>query len=122
MQIDDEARAAQTQFVTVGQARIAVPLDALNSLADRLGGQNGMILHALHGTLVASFGALLNHVAGIADPAPPTHEDDPTVDRSVGDNGPPPPQPPAPPPPMVEPEPDPATGDLPPPPPPEDLI
>lgn len=78
----DEQRNAQLQFVAAGQMRIAAPLDALNSLADRLGGQNGMMLYALHGTLSACFSAMLNHIAGIPEAEPVPHETDPSVDRT----------------------------------------
>lgn len=89
MSIEDEASAAATAFVTAGRTRLAEPLDALNALADRLGGQNGMVLHALHGVLIAVMSAMLNHVAGIPEPVAVPHEADPTVDRATADPAPP---------------------------------
>ncbi len=65
----DEAKTAQTEFIAKGTARVAPMLNGLNTLADRLGGQSGMTLHALHGVLVGYTAALLNHIAGVEDPA-----------------------------------------------------
>jgi len=86
----EEAKAAQA-FVAAGQARVAPILQNMNDLAARVGGVGGLQMNAMHGVLVAYTAALLNHIAGVADPDvedPYTHNDKGervAVDPATGD-------------------------------------
>lgn len=73
-----EHRDERQAFVAAGQARVAPILQGMNDLAARVGGVGGLQMNAMHGTLVAYTAALLNHIAGVADPdveEPYTHNE-----------------------------------------------